>query len=76
MVCEKKILKNKDINNASLACIIESMPKNLILFDEIWVLVPSFFGTPLRSHYHIFSPHIKQEKLVYILLYENTKLFM
>ena len=25
-------------------------------------LDPSFFGTPLRSHYPIFSPKIKQEK--------------
>ena len=37
------------------------MPKNLILFCEIWVLTPSFFGTSLRSHYPIFSPQIKQE---------------
>ena len=57
----EKILKNKDVHNASLACIIESVPKNLILFCEIWVLTPSFFGTPLRSHYPIFSPQIKQE---------------
>ena len=59
----KKILKNKDVHNASLACIIESVPKNLILLCEIWVLTPSFFGTPLRSHYPIFSPQIKQENL-------------
>ena len=45
-----KNLKNKDIHNASLACIIESMPKKLILFCEIWILTPSFFGTSLRSH--------------------------
>ena len=57
----KKILKNKDVHNASLACIIESVPKNLILFCEIWVLTPSFFGTPFRSQYPIFSPQIKQE---------------
>ena len=60
MVREKN-LKNKDIHNSSLACIIESMPKNLILFFEIWVLTPSFFGTSLRSHYPIFSPQTKQE---------------
>ena len=35
--------------------------KNLILFGEIWVLTPSFFGTPLRSHYPIPSSQIKQE---------------
>ena len=45
-------------------------------FCEIWVLTPSFFGTSLRSHYPIFSPQIKQKKLAYILLFENTKLFM
>ena len=54
-------LKNILKKYASLACIIESMPKMLILFCEIWVLNPSFFGTPLRSHYQIFSPQIKQE---------------
>ena len=47
----KKILKNKDIQNASLACIFESMSKMLILFCENWVLTPSVFGTPLMSHY-------------------------
>ena len=47
----EKILKNKDIQNASLACIFESMSKILILFCEIWVLTPSVFGTPLMSHY-------------------------
>ena len=61
VVVREKILKYKDIHNASSACIIESMPKNLILFCEIWVLTPSFFGTSLRSHYPIFSPQIKQE---------------
>ena len=61
MVREKKSLKNEDIHNASLACIMESMPKILILFCEIWVLTPSFFGTPLRSHYSSFSHQIKQE---------------
>ena len=60
MVREKN-LKNKDIHNASLACIIESLPKSLILFCEIWVLTPSCFGMSLRSHYPIFSPQIKQE---------------
>ena len=40
----KKILKNKDIHNASLACIIKNMPNILILFCEIWVLTPSFIG--------------------------------
>ena len=58
---QKKILKNKDIHNVSLACIIESMLKILILFCEIWVLTPSFFDTPLRPHYPISSPQIKQE---------------
>ena len=53
--------KNKDIHNASLACIINSMPKHLILFCEIWVLTFSFFGMPLRSHCIIFSPRIMQE---------------
>ena len=47
----KKILKNKDIQNESLAYIFESMSINLILFCEIWVLTPSVFATPLRSHY-------------------------
>ena len=61
IMVREKILKNKDIHNASLACIIESMPRNLILFCEIWVLTPSFFGTSLGSHYPIFSPQIKQE---------------
>ena len=41
----KKTLKTKDIHNAPLTCIIECMPENLILFCEIWVLTPSFFGT-------------------------------
>ena len=57
----KKILKNNDIQNASLACIFKSMTKILILFCEIWVLTPSVFGTPLRSHYKFFSPQIMQE---------------
>ena len=35
--------------------------KNVDTFCEIWVLTPSFFGTPLRSHYPIFSPQIMQE---------------
>ena len=61
MVREKNLKKNKDIHNASSTCIIESVPKNLILFCEIWVLTSSFFGTSLRSHYPIFSPQIKQE---------------
>ena len=56
----KKILKNKDIQNASLACIFESKSKILILFCEIWVLTPRVFGTPLMSHYEIFSPTIMQ----------------
>ena len=47
----KKILKNKDIRNAPLAIIFENMSKILILFCEIWVLVPSVFGMPLRTHY-------------------------
>ena len=29
-------------------------------FCEIWVLTPSFFDTPLRQQYPIFSPKIKQ----------------
>ena len=37
------------------------MPKNLILFCEILVLTPTFFGTSLRSRCPIFSPQIKQE---------------
>ena len=57
----KKIFKNKDIHNASLACNIKSIPKILIPFSEIWVLTSSFFGTPLRSHCLIFSPQIMQE---------------
>ena len=61
MVYEKNLEKKQDIHNASLACIIESMPRDLILFCEIWVLTPSFFGTSVRSHYPIFSPQIKQE---------------
>ena len=38
----------------------------------IWALVPSFFGTPLRSHYSIFSPQIMQESGV--LLCIKTKI--
>ena len=72
----KKILKNKDIQNASLACIFESMSTFLILFCGIRVLTPSVFGTPLRSHYRIFSPQIMQESWLYILVYEYTKLFV
>ena len=67
----KKILKNKDIQNAYLACIIESMSKTLIFFCEILVLTPSFFG----SHCSIFRPQSMQENWL-ILLYEKTKLFM
>ena len=46
---EKSGLKNKDIHNASLAYIINSMPKSLILFVQIrsWPLV-SF--TPPNGH--------------------------
>ena len=33
----------------------------LILVELFQVLTPSFFGTPLRSHYSIFSPQIMQE---------------
>ena len=63
----KKIFKkNKDIHNASLACNIDGMPKFFILFCENWVLTSSLFGTPLNY----------AGKLAYILLYENTKLFM
>ena len=58
----KKILKNKDIQNAPLACIFNTILKILILFCEIWVLTPSVFGTPLRSHYSIFSHQIMQKK--------------
>ena len=62
MVREKNLKKkNKDIHNASLPCINESMLKNLILFCEIWVLTPSFFDTPLRPQYPIFIPKIKLE---------------
>ena len=50
--------------------------KNFNTFCENWVLTTSFFGRPLRSHCLIFSPQIMQGKLAYILLYENTKLFM
>ena len=57
----KKSLKNKDIQNTSLACISESMSKTLTLFPEICVLTPSVLGTPLRSHYLIFSHQIMQE---------------
>ena len=35
--------------------------KKFDAFCEIWVLTPSFFGTPLRSHYPFLSPQIKQE---------------
>ena len=35
--------------------------KFLDFFCEIWVLTPSFFGMPLRSHYSICSPQIMQE---------------
>ena len=60
MVC-KEYHKIEDFHYVSLASIIESMPKILIFLCEIWVLTPSFFGTPLRSHYQIFSPQIKQD---------------
>ena len=45
---KKKNLKKtpKDIQNASLACIFESMSKILNFFCEIWVLTSSVFGTP------------------------------
>ena len=67
VACEKKIFKkNKDIHNASLACNIDGMPKFFILFCENWVLTSSLFGTSLNY----------AGKLSYILLYENTKLFM
>ena len=61
---QKKNLKNQRHPYASLACIIESMLKKLILFCEIWVLTPRFFDTPSRSHYPIFSPQIKQENWI------------
>ena len=35
--------------------------KNVDTFREIWVLTAGFFGTPLMSHYPIFSPQITQE---------------
>ena len=35
--------------------------KTIDSFCEIWVLTLSFFGTPLRPHYSIFSPQIMQE---------------
>ena len=50
--------------------------KNFDIFlCEILVLTPSFFGSPLRSHYSIFRPQSMQENWL-ILLYEKTKLFM
>ena len=42
--------------------------KKMIIFCEIWVLTPSFLGTPLRSHYQIFSPQIMQEIGIHIAL--------
>ena len=58
IMVHEKILKNKDIRNASLACIFKSMTQILILFCEIWVLTPSVFGTPLRSHPLLFVDSI------------------
>ena len=64
-----KSLKNKDIHNASLACVINSMSNNFILFCEIWLLTSSFFGTHLRSRCLIFSHQIMQENwLTYCLI--------
>ena len=70
-----KNLKNKDFKIAAEACIIESMS-----FGggggwgvEIWVLISSFFGTPLRSHN--FQSSNYAGKLPNILLCEKTKIF-
>ena len=67
MVREKN-LKIKDIRNASLACVIESMLKKLILFCEIWVLTPCFFDTPLRSHYPILALKLSRKTGLHIAL--------
>ena len=63
-VYAEKILKNKDIHNASLACIINSMPEILIIICAIWVLTSSFFGTLLKPHCLIFSPQVMQENWI------------
>ena len=46
----KKILKNpKDFQNASFACIIESMSNVFFIFFLNWVLVPSFFWHAIKT---------------------------
>ena len=65
IMVHEKILKNKDIDNASLACNINSMSKILILFCENWVL-------NLKVTLPNFQPSNYAGKLSYILLYENT----
>ena len=74
MVHEKKILKNKDIQNASLVCIFESISKNLILFCEILVLTLSDFA--LKVTLLNLQTSNYAGKLAYILFYPRTKLLM
>ena len=70
-------LKKQDIQNASLACIFESMSKILILFCEIWVLIdPSCLWHALNVTLLNFQPSNYAGKLAYILFYPKTKLFM
>ena len=57
----KKNLEKQRYSQCTFSMHYRKHAKNVDTFCEIRVLTPTFFGTPLRSPYAIFSPQIKQE---------------